>query len=205
MGRIFRDISFKKCLCVLLGSIILAFGMYNIHSVADVTEGGTLGLTLFLEHWFDISPSVSGFILNVICYAVGLGVLGRKFIIYSAVATGSFSVAYRICEFFPPVWPDIYAYPLIASVLGAVFVGVGVGICIAIGGAPSGDDAIAMSVSKRFKVKIQLVYLVSDLTVLGMSLSYIPFSRIIFSLITVILSGQIIGYIQRLDFFKKIY
>ena len=43
-----------------LSSAFQAFGMYNIHAVADVTEGGVLGLTLLLEQWFSISPAISG-------------------------------------------------------------------------------------------------------------------------------------------------
>ena len=42
------------------------------------------------------------------------------------------------------------------------------------------------------------IYLVSDLLVLLISLTYIPFRRIAYSLLTVILSGQIVGWIQRL-------
>ena len=42
-------------------------------------------------------------------------------------------------------------------------------------------------------VKIQWIYLASDMTVLLLSLSYIPLRRILYSLLTVILSGQIIG------------
>ena len=55
-----------------------------------------------------------------------------------------------------------------------------------------------MSLSHRLKVPIEKVYLVSDLTVLGLSFSYIPFSRMIYSLFTVVLSGQIIGWIQKI-------
>ena len=54
-----------------------------------------------------------------------------------------------------------------------------------------------MSLSKAFKVEIQWVYLISDLTVLGLSLTYIPVRRILYSLLTVVLSGQLIGYIER--------
>lgn len=184
-------------------SVILAFGLYNVHSAADITEGGVLGLTLLLQHWFEVSPAVSGFVLNAVCYALGWKTLGKNFLIYSAVSTLSFSVAYKIFELYPPLWQDIYKYPLVASVVGALFVGIGAGVCVRAGGAPSGDDALAMSISAIAKIKIQWIYLISDLLVLGLSLSYIPFERIIFSLITVILSGQIIGYIQRLDFFGK--
>ena len=70
----------SACLTALLGSMILAFGLYHIHSLSGVTEGGILGLTLLLEHWFDISPAVSGLILNTLCYLIGWRVLGADFI-----------------------------------------------------------------------------------------------------------------------------
>ena len=38
----------------------------------------------------------------------------------------------------------------------------------------------------------------SDLIVLGLSLTYIPVRRIGYSLLTVILSGQLIGLMQRI-------
>ena len=88
--------------------------------------------------------------------------------------------------------------PLAASVLGALFIGVGAGICVRIGGATSGDDALAMSLSHLLHVRVQWIYLASDLLVLVLSLSYIPVRRIMYSLLTVILSGQIIGIVQRI-------
>ena len=87
--------------------------------------------------------------------------------------------------------------PLAASIVGSIFVGVGCGVCVRIGGAPSGDDALAMSLSRLTRIPIQWVYLSTDLLVLGLSLSYIPVSKIAYSLLTVILSGQIIGLFQR--------
>ena len=113
------------------------------------------------------------------------------------ISTVSFSLIYRICELFPPLWPEIGQYPLAAALLGAIFVGMGCGLCVRVGGAPSGDDALAMSLSHITKIPIQWIYLVSDLTVLLLSLSYIPFRRIGYSLLTVVLSGQIIGWMHK--------
>ena len=79
------------------------------------------------------------------------------------------------------------------------FVGVGAGLCVRVGGAPSGDDALAMSISHATGWKIQWVYLLSDLIVLVMSLSYIPVRRIGYSLFTVLLSGQLIGFVQNFN------
>ena len=188
----------KNCLMALLGSAILAFGLYNIHSISNVTEGGVLGLTLLLQNRLGISPSVSGLVLNAACYLLGFSTLGRDFIGYSIVAGGGFSAFYAVCELFPPIWPGIAEMPLLAALAGAAFVGVGVGISVRAGGAPGGDDALAMSVSKLTGVGIQWVYLLSDLIVLGLSLSYIPIRRIVYSLVTVIVSGQLIGVVQNI-------
>lgn len=194
----------KEVLILLLGSAILAFGLYHVHAQSNVTEGGVLGLTLLLQKWFSISPAISGLIMNFICYYLGWKVLGGRFIAYSCISGGAFSVFYAIFEQFEPIWPEIGRYPLIAAVAGAMFVGVGVGICVRVGGAPGGDDALSMSLSKLTKKDIQWIYLFSDLLVLGLSLTYIPVRRILYSLLTVILSGQIIGWIskKRLDFSK---
>lgn len=187
----------KNCLMIVLGSAILAFGLYNVHSISGVTEGGVLGLTLLLEHWFGISPSISGLVLNGACYVLGLTLLGKEFILYSIIAGGGFSLLYAIFERFPPLWPQIAQMPLAASVAGAAFVGVGVGLCIRANAAPTGDDSLALSLSHHFKIGIQWVYLLGDLIVLALSLTYIPFSKIIYSLLTVVLSGQLIGLIQK--------
>ncbi len=188
---------------VLLGSAILAFGMYNIHSISELTEGGILGLTLFIAHIANISPAITGFILTALCYISGWRILGNKFLFYSIIASVGFSAFYAVFELFPPVYPKIADYPLAASIFGAVFVGVGVGISVRAGGAPTGDDALAMGLSSKLSLDIKWIYLVSDLSVLALSLTYIPLHKIVFSLITVVLSGQIISYIQKLNFRSK--
>ena len=187
----------RNVLLSILGGGVLAFGLYNVHSLSGVTEGGALGLTLLLQHWLGISPAWSGLFINFACYAYGLRTLGKSFLIWSAVGGGSFSAFYAVFEQFPRLWPELAGNPLLAAVLGAVFVGVGCGLCVRSGGAPTGDDALAMGLSKGLGLPIERVYLITDLTVLGLSLSYLPFSRIACSLLSVMLSGKLIGMIQR--------
>lgn len=194
-----KNITLKNCVITLLGSFILAFGLYHVHSISGVTEGGVLGATLLLEHWTGISPALTGGIMNVLCYVLGWKLLGKEFIAYSALATLGFSGMYKICEQFPHLWPGLADMPLVAALVGALFVGVGAGLCVRVGGAPSGDDALAMSISHATGWKIQWVYLLSDLIVLVMSLSYIPVRRIGYSLFTVLLSGQLIGFVQNFN------
>lgn len=193
----------KRCGMALLGSAILAFGLYNVHALSGVTEGGVLGVTLFLRHWLGVSPAVSGLVMNAACYLMGWRLLGREFIAYSIVAGGGFSIFYAICEQFDPIWPQLAQYPLLAAVLGALFVGVGVGLSVRAGGAPGGDDALAMSISALAHWNIQWAYLFTDLVVLALSATYIDIERLGCSLVTVMLSGQLIGFVQRVGQPKK--
>lgn len=188
----------QKIFLNLLGSAIQAFGLYHVHAASGVTEGGILGLMLLLHNWFGISPAWSSLILNAACYLLGWRVLGLSFIKYSILAGGSFSVFYSIVEQFPPLWPGLAQMPLLAAVAGALFVGVGVGLCVRTGGAPGGDDALAMSLNRLLKWDIRWFYLVGDLVVLLLSLTYLPPARVAVSLVTVLLSGQIIGWIQQI-------
>lgn len=203
MKKIKTIVSWQFLILTLLGSAILAYGLYHVHSFADVTEGGVLGATLLLDHHFHISPAVSGLILNVACYLFGFRSLGKIFLLRSLIAGGLFSAFYAIFEQFEPIFERIGDYPLEASILGGLFVGIGVGLCVLAGGAPSGDDALAMSISHIAHIDIQWVYLITDLAILLLSLTYIPFSRLFYSLLTVLLSGQIIGIIQKIPNIKK--
>lgn len=192
-----HSIKVKNCLAAFLSSALQAFGMYHIHAQADITEGGVLGATLLLSHWFSLSPAISGAVLNGLCYGLGWKTLGKSFLFYSLTAAAGFSSCYWVCERFPPLYPRIGSHPLAAAILGAVFIGIGAGICVRAGGATSGDDALAMSLSHLSGIPIQWIYLVSDLSVLLLSLTYIPLKKIAWSLLTVVLSGQIIGWMQK--------
>ena len=185
---------------ILLGAFILAFGMYNIHSRTIITEGGIWGIELLLDHWFGLSPAVTAPFLDGTCYLLGVVFLGKEFILKSLVGTLGYSAFYAILEQFPPLLPDLNSVPLAAAVIGAIFVGIGAGIVVRQGGACAGDDALALAISKKLKCKISTAYLSTDMTVLLLSLSYIPFRQIFYSLITVLLSGWIIEKVQN---FKK--
>lgn len=187
----------------LLGSAVLAFGLYHIHAFSGVTEGGQLGLVLLLHHWFCISPAISTAVINVLCYWIGWKMLGKVFIVRSAVATVGFSLIYWFVQQFPPLWPNLGDHPLVAAVAGAVFVGIGCGLCVRSGGAACGDDGLAMSLSHHFRIKIEYVYFIFDFVILAASLSYIPVRRIVYSLITVMISSKIVGWVQRFQFSKK--
>ena len=182
---------------LLLGVAILAFGLFNVHSQSNITEGGVLGMTLLLKHWTGISPGITGICLDSLCYFIGFKLLGKEFLKNALIASAGFSFFYNVFERIGYIIPDLSSMPLVAAIIGGLFVGFGVGLVVKMGGASGGDDALALIIAKLSKCNISKAYLVTDLTVLLLSLTYIPVQNIFYSLITVTLSSFIIGRIHK--------
>ena len=194
--RLTDGLTMKTFLLILLGAMICSFGIHNIHQRTDITEGGILGLMLFFEHWLGFSPAYITPVLDLMCYALAFKFLGGRFIKISALSTLCVSAFFKLWEQFPPMLPDLSAWPLLASLSGAVFVGIGVGLIIRQGGSAGGDDALALTISHVTKWRLSRSYLFTDMVVLALSLTYIPVMKIIYSLISVMLSSWLVDWVQ---------
>ena len=183
-------------LSILAGTAISSFGMVNIHQRVQITEGGVLGMILLLNYWFHVPTSVLSPILDGLSYAAGFKYLGKAFLPRSIAATFSLAFFLRFWDVFPFRLPDLSDHPLLAAVFGACFVGVGVGLIVRQGISSGGDDALALVISKLTHCKISRAYLATDLTVLILSLSYIPVTRIAYSLVTVTISSLLIDAVS---------
>ena len=192
-----------RILIIFIGLCISSFGVYNIHQQAGITEGGVIGLILLLNHWTGISTAILSMSLDIVCYAFAFKYLGWDFIKVSAVSTLSLGGFFKLWEQFPPLLPDLSPYPLLAALLGGIFVGVGVGLVIGQGGSSGGDDALALAISKVTGIRISRSYLITDISVLFLSLTYIPFSRIGYSLVTVTVSSLLIDWVHQRNNKKK--
>lgn len=189
-------ITVKKIFIIMIGAAILSFGIHNIHQRVNVTEGGVIGLMLFIEHWMKISASFITPLLDGVCYLIAFKMLGFNFIKLSVISTAFISLFYKLWESLPFMLPNMIDTPLLAAVIGGLFVGVGVGLIVRQGGSSGGDDALALAISKRFKLNLAHSYMFTDFVVLFISLSYIPIVNVLVSLVTVTISSNVIDWIK---------
>lgn len=189
-------ITVKKIFIIMIGAAILSFGIHNIHQRVNVTEGGVIGLMLFIEHWMKISASFITPLLDGVCYLIAFKMLGFNFIKLSVISTAFISLFYKLWESLPFMLPNMIDTPLLAAVIGGLFVGVGVGLIVRQGGSSGGDDALALAISKRFKWNLAHSYMFTDFVVLFISLSYIPIVNVLVSLVTVTISSNVIDWIK---------
>lgn len=203
LEKIGEGLSWRRLGLIILGAMICSFGIHNIHQRTGITEGGVIGLMLLLEHWLGVSPAYLTPALDAACYLLAFKYLGGRFIKISVISTLSVSLFYKVWECFPPMLPDLSSYPLLAAVCGGLFVGVGVGIIVRQGGSSGGDDALALTISRVTHLRLSRAYMFTDFVVLGLSLTYIPAAKIVFSVITVTISSFLIDRIQDTGFKKS--
>lgn len=205
VSALLKGVTWRTVGAIVLGAMLCSFGIYNIHRRVDITEGGILGLMLLVEHWFGISPALITPVLDGLCYVLAFRVLGGQFIKMSVLSTLCVSAFFRLWELFPPLLPDLSAYPLLAAIVGGLFVGLGVGLIVRQRGSCGGDDALALTIVHVTHWRLSRAYLFMDFIVLALSLSYIPIRRIVYSLATVLISSLLIDRVEsfRLPFSKN--
>ena len=143
-----------------------------------------------------MSSSILSPVLDTLSYALGFKYLGREFLKTSIFATICMAGFFRLWEMFPPLLPSLAGAPFTAALVGGCFIGTGCGLVVRQGASCAGDDALALVISKITGCRISRAYLLTDVTVLVLSLSYIPAQRIVYSLITVTVSSFLIDFIQ---------
>jgi uncharacterized membrane-anchored protein YitT (DUF2179 family) len=89
----------------------------------------------------------------------------------------------------PTILPDLSGQPLVAALAGGILVGVGAGLVFRQGGSCGGDDALVITIAKLTKWRLCIIYVIIDLAVLLLSMTYIAPGRIVFSLLTAITSS----------------
>jgi len=191
-----HGLSLRKLLLIWVGCAILAFGIVNIHQQVDLTDGGAIGALLLLNHWFGLPASIGKALFDLICYIFAFKFLGAMFCKIAIISTLSMSAFFWIFEKFPPILPNLGNLPLLAALLGGSFVGIGVGLVIRAGGSTGGDDAFALTVCKLTSWRISKAYMISDFTILALSLTYIPIYLIGFSLLSATTSTLLIDFVS---------
>lgn len=186
----------RGLLRIALGCIIMAFVIVNVHMPSQITEGGVLGLVLFSHKVLGLDPAIMSPVFDLICYGLGFSLLGLPFLKKAGVASLFFAIFYKLFLWMGPIVPSLYQYPLYAAIIGGLGIGIGCGLVVTVGGAAGGDDALAMVIAKKAKWPISRAYLLTDISVLTLSLLYIAPGRLVFSLLTTIISSFLIGQFE---------
>jgi len=179
-----------------IGNAMLAFAVCAIVIPKGIMMGGVNGLALAVQYFVPVRLSVLTGCLSAGLFLLGWKALGRQFAAKSFVSTLIYPVIMAIFESLPVERIFAGEDMIVCTIACSVLVGMGVGLVVRAGGASGGDDALALVIAKRTGWPVSRAYLITDLTVLALSLSYIPVGNIACSVVTVTLSSFIVGKIH---------
>lgn len=178
----------KKTAIVLLGSMLLSFGINFFLVPFEVLDGGIIGIGLIIKYLTGIQAG-----LVIICLSVPIFVLAwlyNKNYFYNSLhgmLISSFVIDLLASSQLLP--SNMILHPIVSSILGGIFIGVGIGIMLRYETSTGGTDLIAQFLSKLFNINVGMIIFVIDTVVISIGGWLISKDTFLLSILTVIFVG----------------
>ena len=136
----------------------------------NITTGGVAGISSILE-WcpLAIPAQWSYFTINAVLLLIALKVLGWKFCVKTIFAVVVLTTALQIIRSYTPEVPLLHDQPFMAAVIGSVFCGCGIGLCLSNNGSTGGTDIIAAIINKYHDVSLGRIIMICDVFIITSS------------------------------------
>ncbi|MBI9059549.1 YitT family protein [Labilibaculum sp. DW002] len=166
----------KSYLIITLGLCIYSFGWTAFLIPSEIVAGGVggIGTIIYYASGETIPVGYSFFVINIFLILIALKVLGSRFGIKTifGIIVGS------VLLYFQQQWitEPLVDEKFMASIIGGILAGVGIGITLTQGGSTGGTDIVAMMINKYRNIGPGRVILYIDIFIIASS--YIIFEDI---------------------------
>ena len=176
---------------IVLGCIVggAAYPLFLVPN--GIAPGGLTGVATVLNYLFGAPVGVTSLLMNVPLFLMGYKLMGGSFAFRSMIATVLFSLLIDLFRF-PALTDDV----LLASVYGAILLGVGLGLILRGGATTGGSDMIAKLVHHKMSfVSVGMILLFVDCTVIALAAFTMSTRAALYSLICIFVSSKVIDLV----------
>ena len=138
---------FKKYLIIVLGVAIYSVGFQLFMFPNDIVAGGVVGIAMIINRLTNLPVGVLTIVMNVPLFIVAWRHFGLDFMVSSLVGMGLSSVAVDLLAL---TGIAVTNDPLLASIIGGVIKGFGLGLIYFVGATSGGVDIVAKFLRQRF-------------------------------------------------------
>lgn len=192
-----RDRNMKRLtgiLAVICGNVILAFGIAAFLEPTGIISGGTTGIGLFVQEIFGLSVSVTYGIVNVVCFLLGLVILGREFAMSTLLSTVIFPFILGFFERMEGISSLTDDY-FLCAVLAGTLSGTGVGLVIRFNASTGGMDIPPLIANKLFGIPIGTMMLAINVLTLALQLTFSDTEQILYGLVQTVLLSLVLDHV----------
>lgn len=194
---------------ITFGCLLLAIGIDKFYLPHNLVTGGFSGLSIIIVHLLSSTMGIEAplaivnFTLNFPLFVIAFFVLGYKVVLRSFYSTMILSFLLFLTSFTPDIPSDL----IIASIFGAVFSGLGLGLVFSRQSTTGGTDLVCTIINKFLKhsnISKQLFVIDSGIIVLGLFIFGIE--KCMYAIISVYICTKIINTVlEGIGFAKVVY
>ena len=194
----------KEYVMITLGLIIYAFGWVFFLLPFKLVSGGTAGIGAIIQYATGFPMQYTYFIINVGLLFIAVKELGIRFCLKTIYAVFALTFSLELVQELLYSF-NFDALSLLgqeatfeASIIGACFCGMGIGICFVNGGSTGGTDIIAAIINKYRDVSLGRVIMYIDVAVVvssGFIFGSSEVSKVFYGLITLLISSTMLDYV----------
>ena len=181
----------KNIIYIIIGNIVLAFSVSCFILPSNIVVGGTTGLSLLGQYFFNLEITSTVMIVNVVMFILGLLILGKKFALTTILSTFIYPFILGIFQnvtYLQNISNDI----LLSTIFGGCLSGIGIGLVIKAGASTGGMDIPPLIFNKKLGLNVSvMMYLCDSLIIFSLVTIYHPMEILYGILCTVIMTYMI--------------
>ena len=175
----------QRYIYIAIGATLLAMGVVMFLMPNQIVSGGTPGISILINYFTGIPAGMIMFIINVPLVLMSIKYIGKGFTIRTifSIVTSSFMVDFFREYLHIIAWTN---EPILASMFGGIFIGLGLGFIIAGNASAGGPSIVARIVANKMHWKEGNVIIALDiLIVLSAGIVFSSIESTLWSLISV--------------------
>lgn len=153
----------KKTIAILMGSSFIAFGINYFLIPNQLINGGMIGVGLIANYAFNFKPGLITIIVSMPLYMYAF-IYFRDFF-YNGLH-GLLVCSFFIDLFYPLSVMQQSTNIFMSSLMGGIFVGIGVSLMLLVKVSTGGGDLLALMLSKATSLNVGLIILIIDMMVI---------------------------------------
>lgn len=183
--RYLKSFYWKDYLVITVGLMLFSIGFTGFIMPNEIVVGGLGGVGLLLKYAFGLPVFMTFLVGNGLMMVVAWFVLGKGYVFKALYGVVGVTLLMAVAENLITE-AIIHTDPLIASIIGAVFSGTGLGLVYTRNASTGGTDILGATITKYRYISMGRGLLYIDLIIVSSSyLLFQSFEKIIYGLIVV--------------------
>jgi len=183
--RYLKSFYWKDYLVITVGLMLFSIGFTGFIMPNEIVVGGLGGVGLLLKYAFGLPVFMTFLVGNGLMMVVAWFILGKGYVFKALYGVVGVTLLMAVAENLITE-AIIHTDPLIASIIGAVFSGTGLGLVYTRNASTGGTDILGAIITKYRYISMGRGLLYIDLVIVGSSyLLFQSFEKIIYGLIVV--------------------